>query len=181
MWARKVPVGGEAEADPSRSSRSLGAHSGCPGSQAAGPQGGVCSRLGTAPLNGMSKPGRQGRGWGRPEAHELEPAFLRSVPEAGVVRGYGCPASRAARWTQPSVPLHVLTPLGPQFPSAWGCLPLPTQGWTKGLRMRAALTGGTGLGDPRGPGPVGLANTESLLGEALSGRWPGAGRIPGWD
>ena len=134
---------------------------------------------------GMSKPGHQGWGWGGawgPEAHALEPAFLRSVPGAWGSAWLWPPSLEGSSLDAAIRPqLHMLMPLGPQFPSAWGRLPLLTQGWTKGLRTRAALTGGTGLGDPRGPGPIALADTESPLGEALSGCWPGARRIPGWD
>lgn len=50
--------------------------------------------------------------------------------------------------------VDVLMPPGPQFPPAWGRLPLPTQGWTKGSQDESRSDGvGPGLEILGVPGP----------------------------
>ena len=117
----------------------------------------------------MSKAGRQGRGG--------SPGALKSVPRAWRGAWLWPPSLKGSSLDAAIRPqVGVLMSPGPQFPSAWGRLPLPTQGWTKGSQDESRSDGmGPGLEILGVPGPSAWQARQARLGEALSGLWPGAG------
>ena len=123
----------------------------------------------------MSKAGRQGRSG--------SPGALRSAP--GAWQGaWLWPRSLEGSSLDAAICLQVdvLMSPGPQFPSSWGRLLLPTQGWTKGSQDKSRSDGmGPGLEILGVPGPSAWQARQAWLGEARSGLWPGAGWVPSWD